>query len=69
MTCPAICTIYEGWNSQEPWTLAQASDPSFVSFNQFTGELIVATANSAYAGNVIPLTVECVSSRQFGGFF
>jgi hypothetical protein len=67
--CPAICTIYEGYNSENPSSLPEASDPSFYSFNKFTGELVVKTKNVAYSGNVIPLTVECVANRQFMGYF
>ena len=67
--CPAICTLYEGYNSENPSSLPEASDPSFYSFNKFTGELVVKTKNTAYSGNVIPLTVECVANRQFMGYF
>ena len=67
--CPAICTLYEGYNSEDPTVLPEASDPSFYSFNKFTGELVVRTKNTAYSGNVIPLTVECVANRQTMSYF
>lgn len=73
--CPTICTLYEGHSPDlynVPSYLPQASDPSFQSFNQFTGELIVSTTNVNYAGLVMPLTIECVLSRMNGfgwGYF
>ena len=67
MDCPTICTLYEG-NSLEPAGLPQASDPAYKSFNLFTGELIVATNKLSYAGTRHPLTIECVASRQVGGY-
>ena len=70
--CPAICTLYElldGADPSQPTLLPQASDPSFVSFDQFTGELVIATSNANYAGNEINLIVECAASRQYGGYF
>ena len=67
MECPTICTLYEG-NSLEPKGLPQASDPAYKSFNIFTGELTVATNKLSYAGTRHPLTIECVASRQVGGY-
>jgi len=72
MTCPVICTLHElldGADSSQPQLLPIASDPSFESFNQFTGELVISTTNQNYAGQEINLIVECASSRQYGGFF
>jgi len=54
MYCPAICTLYEGYYQNDfmpsMGVLPVATDPSFRSWNQFTGELIVATDNVSYAG-------------------
>lgn len=71
MTCPTICTLYEGHDA-DPTVLPQASDETFQSFNQFTGELVVATNNVNYMGVRMPLTIQCVANRNFGegfGFF
>ena len=68
MTCPTICTLYEG-HADDPTILPQAADETFQSFNQFTGELIVATDNVNYMGVRLPLTIECVSNRMWGPGF
>lgn len=72
MDCPTICTLYdavEGMDIYDPTSLPVASDPSFYSFDQFTGELVISTTNVAYSGNVINLVVECAASRMWGGYF
>lgn len=68
LNCPTICTLYEGL-AEEPDGMPLASDPSFRSWNQFTGELVVATDKLSLAGTKQELTIECVASRQFGGYF
>jgi hypothetical protein len=68
--CPTICTLYEGLATDGlDAGLPKASDPSFRSWNQFTGELVVATDKISYAGSKMELTLVCVASPQFGGFF
>jgi len=68
--CPTICTLYEGLATDGlDAGLPKASDPSFRSWNQFTGELVVATDKISYAGSKQELTLVCVASPQFGGFF
>lgn len=63
-----ICTLYEG-HSSDTATLPQASDPVFVSFDQFTGRLTVATTDMSYVGVSMPLEIECVANRLYGEGF
>lgn len=66
--CPAFCSLYEG-HAFDLTTLSEASHPALTRFSHQTGQVVIATNENSFAGETLQLTIECVASRQYFGYF
>lgn len=66
--CPAFCSLYEG-HAFDLTTLSEASHPALTRFSHQTGQVVIATNENSFAGETLLLTIECVASRQYFGYF